>query len=66
MDGPWIHDVRWNTDLHGPVARKLVSESHGMINDFIFLLYPNQASSVNHTSEQKPLLNMLNSTLMTF
>ena len=28
-DIQWIREVTWNTDLHGNVARKLVSESHG-------------------------------------
>lgn len=27
-DGPVISEVRWDTDMYGPVARKLVNESH--------------------------------------
>lgn len=26
----FIHEVRWDTDMHSPVARKLVNESHSM------------------------------------
>ena len=25
-----ISDVRWSADMHGPVTRKLVNESHSM------------------------------------
>ena len=36
-----IHEVRWDTDMHGPVTRKLVNESHSkyvrfIINFFMF------------------------------
>lgn len=25
-----IHEVRWETDMHGPITRKLVNETHSM------------------------------------
>ena len=28
--GTCINEVKWDTDMHGPITRKLVNESHSM------------------------------------
>ena len=36
-----VHEVRWETDMHGPVPRKLVNEAHGEVffyRDFLMKL----------------------------
>lgn len=47
---PYIHEVHWGNDLHGPITRKLVNETH---NVFLKLqkCVPQKSESV-----QKPLL----------
>ena len=28
LDGPYIHEVLWNKEMHGSITRKIVNETH--------------------------------------
>lgn len=50
-DGPFIHEVLWNTDMHGPATRKIVCESHN-----IFLRVQDFAKSNERCSDKPQMI----------